>query len=105
MKSFFFMVVFLFVGVSAFASPFLICDPQSSVEWYEITNLPPGTDGNHVFAETDGSIRLDFANIPIGGPYSIQVRACTVWGCSPYAPFVFTRSAVPSGVSGIRLTK
>lgn len=97
-------MILAFHGVSL-ASPFLVCDPNPGAGWYEITNLPAQVDGSHVLAQSDGSIRLDFANIPVGGPYSIQIRACTVWGCSSYAPFVFSRPDGVSGASGIRLIR
>lgn len=102
------LIIFLMLltlSSTAHASPYLVCDPSTGVEHYEITGLPAPLDGSNVQAQADGSIKMDLAQCPVGGPYSISVKACNVWGCSQSSPFGFTRPEALSGVQNIRLTK
>ena len=89
---------------TAMAAPFLICDPQTGVTYYIITGLPATIDGSHINAQPDGSIKLDMALTPAGGPYNLSVKACAdVWGCSSSSPFVFSRPAALTAPGGLRL--
>jgi hypothetical protein len=105
MKKLLFLIVLLgLLPCESKASPFLVCDPQAEVEFYVITGLPSPLDGSHIAAEPDGSIRMDFGNVPVGGPYDIQVSACNLWGCSDGSPFVFSRPSTRHGPNNTRLT-
>ena len=79
-------------------APFLTCDdppPQDQVTHYEV-------NGQRVESMTAAkAIRYDLASIP-DGDFSLQVKACNVWGCSAVAPFV-SRRAVPSTPAGNRI--
>ena len=89
---------------TAQAAPFLICDPQTGVTYYIITGLPATIDGSHINAQPDGSIKLDMALTPAGGPYNLSVKACADgWGCSSSSPFVFSRPAALTAPGGLRL--
>ena len=94
--------IVVFLAFKAFGSPFLICDPQAGVEWYEIENLD-FVSGQTIPAEPDGSIDLNLAPMTADGLYNIQVRACNMWGCSADAPFSFTKEPTPSGTTNLRL--
>jgi hypothetical protein len=102
-RIFLFVAVLISVGIPVWAAPFLECDPQTGVEWYELTGLPAPLDGSHVPAQADGAIRMDLAQTPIGGPYALRVRACNIWGCSDYVPFEFARPGAPIPPAGLRL--
>ena len=81
MKTLLCLFVFSLLPVFAFASPFLVCDPQAGVEYYIVSGLPAPIDGTHVVAQTDGSLRLDLATLTAGGPYSVTAKACKdLWG-------------------------
>ena len=90
----------IFFAVKAFGSPYLVCDPQAGVSGYEVDGLG---FGESTLAEADGSIRLDLAPLINPGDYSINVRACNMWGCSADTPFTFTRSPNPVESTNIRL--
>lgn len=97
--------IILFASVS-FASPFLVCDPQTGVDHYKLTGpawVPTSTP-----AQADGSLKMDVASSAVG-LNSLTVAACIndpVWGelCSVAIPFVYTRPAPPVTTSNIRLT-
>ncbi len=89
----------------AFASPFLVCDPQTGVTSYKLTGPAwvPATSA----AIADGSIRMDVAAATIGSN-ALTVAACKtdpIWGelCSAAVPFSFTRPASPTGAANIKL--
>ena len=100
-------IVLCMVPVMAMAAPSLTCDPQTGqgVQWYVITGLPAPLDGSRVVPDATGTygFKLDMAQVPVGGPYTVKVKACkadAVWGevCSAdSSPFQFSR---PSGASG-----
>jgi len=89
----------LLLPVLAFASPFLVCDPQTNVTHYVITGdinvTVPATDLG------DGTVRLqyDLAGIT-EGTFTIEVKAKNVWGESVTCPFDFVKAlpAVPGSV-------
>jgi len=96
-----------FMASSVFASPFLVCDPQTGVTSYQLTGpswVPTSTP-----AQADGSIKLDVATASVGAN-SLTVKACKddpIWGvlCSDAVPFDFTRPAQAAPPAGIRLSK
>jgi len=89
----------LFVPALAFASPFLVCDPQTNVTHYVISGdinvTVPATDLG------DGTVRLqyDLAGIT-EGTFNLEVKAKNVWGESVAVPFDFVKAlpAVPSNI-------
>jgi hypothetical protein len=102
------VLVMVFLASSAFASPFLVCDPQAGVTSYQLTG-PSWVPTIPVPAQADGSIKLDVATASVGAN-SITVKACKddpIWGvlCSEAAPFAFTKPASPAEPAGIFLVK
>jgi len=104
MKKSFITILFfiaLLLPVLAFASPFLVCDPQTNVTHYVITGdinvTVPATDLG------DGTVRLqyDLAGIT-EGTFTIEVKAKNVWGESVTVPFDFVK-ALPAVPSAIRI--
>lgn len=87
---------------NAYASPFLMCDPQDGVEGYEVEGLD-FVAGQSIPAEADGSIMLDMAPLTEVGLHNITVKACNMWGCSDPSPFSFTRPLSPTMSVNIRL--
>jgi len=97
-----------FMASSVFASPFLVCDPQTGVTSYQLTG-PSWVPTAPVPGQADGSIKLDVATASVGAN-SLTVKACItdpLWGvlCSDAVPFVFTRPASPAKPIGIGLIK
>lgn len=85
----------ILLSSTASASPFLICDSQSGVDSYTISES--GIADVIVSPETDGSIKYDLSSIA-DGTHSWSVKACNLWGCSATVPFGFTKSLpVPAG--------
>ena len=89
----------------AFASPYLVCDPQTGVTHYKLTG--PAWVTSPVTAQVDGSLRTDVATSTVG-LNSLTVAACkndAVWGeqCSTFVPFVFTRPSAPTIPANIKL--
>lgn len=74
----------IIIGV-AYATPFLVSDPQSGVTRYELTGWTSST----VTAQADGSLRMDVGSAVQGTTYNLTIAACNVWGCSTTVPFVF----------------
>lgn len=96
------LAIVLFFTYKAIASPFLVCDPQDNVEWYEILGL--GVDGEQIPATPSNGqvyLRHDLAGTTVGTTYSIAVRACNVWGCSEDTPFSFTPENAPSSLQNL----
>lgn len=99
MKKLLMVLAVLLFATSAYAAPFLVCDPQAGVVGYEISGLV-GEPVSFV-AQADGSLKYDLSPIP-SGTYNVTVAACNMWGCSSTAPFVFTKQ-LPSAPAGVRL--
>ena len=97
------------IGVTmAVASPFIICDPQTGVQYYKVTGAGwvPVTN---ITAQADGSIKMDIAAATVGTS-NLNFVACmttTEWGevCSTATPFAFTRPASPAAPANFRLEK
>lgn len=92
MKKVFLLVVLIITIFSSelLASPFLTCDPQAGVEYYNVIENDQTTK---VTAEVDGAIKMDLGSVVVGN-HSITVAACNIWGCSEYVPFSYTKSVV-----------
>ena len=100
------MGVLLYVPTS-FASPFLVCDPQTGVTSYQLTG-PPWVPMS-ASAQADGSIKLDIATASVGAN-SLTLKACItdpVWGvlCSDAVPFDFIRPSQAALPVNMRLSK
>jgi hypothetical protein len=92
-------------ATALFAAPYLICDPQTGVQYYQITGASWIT-GN-VPAQTDGSLRVDVGSA-LTGTTNMTVKACkadTAWGevCSTATPFALVRPAAPVVPAGLKL--
>ena len=87
-------IIFVLFATVAFATPFLVSDPQSGVTSYQIT----GWSETNVVAQADGSLRMDVADAVQGTTYNLTIAACNVWGCSTTVPFVLQKQlpVVPS---------
>lgn len=92
------------IYANVMASPFLVCDPQSDVEHYEVfkdgilldANVQPDSTGQYGF-------KYDLQGIT-PAQYEFTVKACnTAWGCSPLSdPYVSPSPAnKPSGLEMI----
>lgn len=101
------ILAMVFLATPAFASFFLVCDPQAGVTIYQLSGptwVPTTTP-----AQADGSIKLDVATANVG-TNSLTVKACITdptWGvlCSEAVPFDFTRPTSPAKPIGIGLVK
>lgn len=82
------------------ASPFLVCDPQTGVEYYEITGWTVPT----VTAQTDGSLRMDIASAVVGTT-PLTIKACNLWECSVAVPFDLIREPAISVPQRLKLVK
>jgi len=92
------LLCMIFFSVTAHASPFLVSDPQTGVERYELTGWTPTT----IVAQADGSLRMDVASAVVGTT-ALTVKACNMWGCSTATPFSLVRPPSPNAPSGIVL--
>lgn len=89
------------------AAPFLICDPQTGVQYYVLTG--PAWVPTNVVAQPDGSLKMDVATAP-AGTSSLTVKACSddpIWltVCSTATPFNLVRPSLPLTPLGIKLIK
>lgn len=91
-------IIFVLFATVAFATPFLVSDPQSGVTSYQLTGWPETT----VTAQADGSLRMDVGSAVQGTTYNLTVAACNVWGCSSTVPFGFGKQ-LPNAPSQLRL--
>jgi hypothetical protein len=95
----------LLVSTVVFASPFIVCDPQTGVTFYKVTG-PAWVPTGNITAQTDGSIKMDIATATVGSN-SLNFRACNMWGtienCSTASPFTFTRPSVPQIPANFKL--
>ena len=94
----------IFFIADAIGNPYLTCDTQDNVGWYEIDGL--GVDGTHIPFTPSGAqmyLKHDLAGLSVGTPYDITVCACNVWGCSDSVPFSFTPESAPNLPAGLGL--
>lgn len=103
------ILMFLFVlllswPLSAFASPFLVCNPDPGATYFVVTGLPVPLDGSNILVQSDASLKFDVSTCPVGGPWTVTAKACNDWGCSAASPpFVFSRPAALSIPTNLRL--
>jgi len=102
-KSILIIIAVFLVPVIAVAAPFLICDPQAGVEFYEVfkDDLLMSAD---ILAEPDGSLRYDLQGTT-PGVYQFSAKACSEpWGCSTVSdPYESPAPALRP--TGLRLAK
>ena len=91
-------IIFILFAVTAFASPFLISDPNPGATSYQLTGWSETT----VTAQADGSLRMDVGSAVQGTTYNLTIAACNVWGCSVTVPFAFGKQ-LPVAVNQLRL--
>ena len=98
MKKAFIVLAVVLMASTAWAAPFLVCDPQEAVVGYEIRGI-----GEPVtwIAQQDGSLKYDLTNLA-NGTYTVSVAACNIWGCGDSVPFVIAKQ-VPARPAGVRL--
>jgi hypothetical protein len=115
MKKLAILLAIVFMATSAWAAPFIACDPQAGVTNYQIApdttkgtlTLPAGIPAV-TSAIVDGSLKLDLATVP-AGTYNLLFKACkvdSIWGtvCSvTQSPFTFTRPIAPIPPSNLKL--
>ena len=87
------LAVLLLYPATAWAGPFLVCDPQTNVETYVIT--VDSNDPLECVAQDlgNGNVRMhyDLQGLSVG-PHHIEVRAKNLWGQSESVPFDCTKS-------------
>lgn len=100
------IAMILCIGSTAFAAPFLVCDPQAGVEYYVVTGLPAAIDASRIPPDASGTFgfKLDLGPLAVGS-YTVKAKACAgVWGCSAdSSPFVFTKPALSTAPVNVRL--
>lgn len=96
-KLFSVLLIILFFGGFAFASPFMVCDPDPNTHIYVITY----EDGTKV--ETPAPLHFDLADASEGKTV-LTVHGKNHWGQEgPSVPFEFTR-ALPLSPTNTRLS-
>lgn len=105
MKKLLIVLAMVLMASSAWANPFIVCDPQAGVTSYKVTGAAWAT--GTVPAQADGSIRMDIQGAPVGTS-NLNFSACAddpIWGeqCSVTAPFSFTRPGIPAAPTGAKL--
>lgn len=98
------LTVLLMVS-SAWANPFIVCDPQAGVTHYKVTGAAWVV--SPIPAQADGSIKMDVVSAPVGTS-NLNFSACRddgIWGelCSVTAPFSFIRPGTPATSTGVKL--
>ena len=66
MKKLFYFLTILLISSSAWAGPFLVCDPASQGIGIEYKVYEGTTVLNRAANQPDGSLRMDLVNIPVG---------------------------------------
>lgn len=105
MKKLFLVIAILLIASPVWANPFIVCDPQAGVTHYKVAGA--AWVSASVPAQTDGSIKMDVANAPVGTS-NLTFKAClidAIWGeqCSASAPFTFTKPGMPNIPVGVKL--
>jgi len=96
-----FALMALLLPVLAFGNPFLVCDPQEGVTYYDLEINGTMTEG--IPAEADGSIKYDLAGIT-EGDYTVRARCYNLWEVSDWSlPLDFTK-AVPGKPTSLRVS-
>lgn len=97
-----FIGLFLLIPCLTFASPFLVCDPQTNVTHYIVT-INGNTTEVLAFDLGDGTVmlRYDLAGI-LTGIHNTTVKAKNIWGESVAVPFEFVK-ALPAVPKAIRI--
>jgi hypothetical protein len=81
---------FLLIFVSsAWAGPYLVCDPQAGVQKYDVEINGdiqfPEADGHTNFpAEVDGAVKYDLQGLE-NGTHNIRLRCANLWGWSDWS--------------------
>ena len=98
MKKILLTVLMVLFASTAFAAPFLVCDPQEGVIGYTLTGLTDDT----IAAQADGSLKYDLASLP-NGTYEVTVAACNIWDCGEAAVMPPFSKTVPVKPVNLRI--
>jgi len=91
------LAMVLFAG-TAYAAPFLVCDPVDSAEYF-IVEVDGVVVADNQPAETDRTIHYDMAPFT-GGDHTVRAKAGNMWGVSDWSlPFDFNAD-LPGSPSG-----
>ena len=86
-------LMFAFAGW-AFAAPFLVCDPQAGVVFYNLDT--DGTIANDIPAQPDGSIHYDLAGMTVGAHgFKLQAIGDGGWPSDWSDPFATVKPVNP----------
>jgi len=102
------ILAILLCASTAFASPFLVSDPQPLAVGGQFEIQEGGVTILKANNQPDGSIRADLTGVTTGN-HAYQVRYVEtdpLWGTvySPFVPFSFTRPVLATGVlSGVKI--
>ena len=104
-----YIICLLLVSATAYASPFIVCDPYptTAVQPDNFVVVLNGTTYNSVPVAVSGSgvrLRFDLAGKWITGANTCSIKAGNLWGESSAAPFSFNASA-PAMPSNVGLEK
>lgn len=101
------LLIILALASTVLAAPFLVCDPQTGVEYYTVSGLPAAINTSHILPDATGTygFKLDLATL-VPGTYTVKANACTaLWGCSADSnPLNFVRPASGTGPLNLRLS-
>jgi hypothetical protein len=120
------LIAALFLPALVQAVPYLVCDIQTDVQYYQVTGAPWVTgnipvqvgwirtsDGKLFLTDPGGAttkvhVISDVAQAVVGTT-NIEVKACRVaaWGevCSVSAPFALVRPSGPAAPPGLKLVQ
>lgn len=95
------LIILSFSISTAWAAPFIVCDPQAGVAYY-ILELN-GVETPQFPAQPDGSMKYDLEPL-LGGPFTLKAMAGNLWGWSDWSlPFMDTK-ALPQNPSGLHVS-
>jgi hypothetical protein len=101
------VMITLTLSYTAFASPFLVCDPYANDETkptYFVVVLNGVSHNSPAVVLADGTVRLEFdlGGLWNAGGNNVTVKAVNIWGESQNVPFAFI-AGLPSDPSHVVL--
>jgi len=76
-------LMWLMMAFVCHAGPFLVCEPQTGVDAYEL-EINGAIVASDIPAEADGSIRYDLVGT-VNGSYNLRLRCSNLWGMSEWS--------------------
>lgn len=108
-RAFIILGVLTLLTSTAWAAPFLVCDPYLVSEGVDQFSISlDGASAVTVPAEilANGTTRLKYDLAPVSaGTHSVSVKAVNIWGESAASPFSFTKSVPSKAPSAIGLVR